>query len=300
VSKWRFVQTETRGYLLLVLGALFGILVPLWVDQNIKQAYMPISHVQSLDFEPKKTINTSKAIYSKDELSAKKKVSYFYFDPNKASVSDFQSLGLPEYLAKRIDHYRQKGGRFKNPESFAKIYGLKPEQYQLLLPYIKIEAPASLALAKSPVAAPALASDAKPVFTKKIIRPFDINKADTTQLIEISGVGGYSAKKILNFRNALGGFVSKQQILETRNIPQSVFESLLPMVLVDSPPKKLNINTATVENLDKHPYISIQQARVIVAYRAEHGPFQNFDDLKKIKVLNENTIASLLPYISFN
>jgi competence protein ComEA len=45
---------------------------------------------------------------------------------------------------------------------------------------------------------------------------------------------------------------------------------------------KININTATVDDLDKLPGIGSTRAGAIIAYRQEHGRFLQIEDLKKV------------------
>ena len=47
------------------------------------------------------------------------------FDPNTADSTTFLSLGLPSWMIKNILHYRHKQGKFRHPEDFQKIYGLR-------------------------------------------------------------------------------------------------------------------------------------------------------------------------------
>ena len=60
------------------------------------------------------------------------------FNPNTADSITFRRLGLPAWMAKNILHYRAKGGKFRKPEDFKKVYGMTEEQYSALLPYIHI------------------------------------------------------------------------------------------------------------------------------------------------------------------
>ena len=56
------------------------------------------------------------------------------FNPNTADSITFRRLGLPAWMAKNILHYRAKGGKFRKPEDFKKVYGMTEEQYSALLP----------------------------------------------------------------------------------------------------------------------------------------------------------------------
>lgn len=64
--------------------------------------------------------------------------SLFKFDPNKADSVTLTNLGIKNYIASNILKFRRKGGVFKTKESFAKVYGLTPEKFSELEPYIEI------------------------------------------------------------------------------------------------------------------------------------------------------------------
>ena len=65
-------------------------------------------------------------------------VTPFPFDPNRADSLTLRRLGLPGWMARNIVRYRERGGCFRHPEDFRKIYGLTDEQYAALEPYIRI------------------------------------------------------------------------------------------------------------------------------------------------------------------
>ena len=69
------------------------------------------------------------------------------FDPNQADSAELAALGLPVHVVRNVLKYRQKGGSFSTPESFARIYGLTETQYEELKPYIRI----SESFARKPV-----------------------------------------------------------------------------------------------------------------------------------------------------
>src|SRR6185436_20843184 len=102
----------------------------------------------------------------------------------------------------------------------------------------------------------------------------DINTADTTAFISLPGIGSKLAVRIVTFREKLGGFYSVLQIGETFGLPDSTFQKIKQYLKLENTTiKKININTATVDELKAHPYIKWSIANPIVAYRNEHGRF---------------------------
>lgn len=242
----------------------------------------------------------------------------FKFDPNAVSVAQWQQLGLPKWMAERIDKYRAKGGQFRKKEDLLKIYDFPADLYDQLEPYIQLptqSAPAYAARAQnsrenepSPGGYPSTNSNenrypnnypARPAYVKPVITAFDINTADTTQLAALKGIGAGRARQIIKFRDALGGFVSTTQFAEIFNIDSLSLSELEKFGRIDTPVRKISINTASPEDLDRSPYLSRRQAEIIVNYRTQHGAFASAEALKPIRILDAKTIERLTPYLSF-
>lgn len=246
--------------------------------------------------------------------SNKKAYKNFNFDPNTASVEQFESLGLPKFIAERIDKYRSKGGKFRKREDFAKIYGILPDTYERLEPFITLPSADDESLrtpqaeatnVERAVATTSPSEDKtienKPISpkisTKQPIR-FDLNTGDTTDFMKLKGIGSGYAKRIIKFRDMLGGFINAEQIKETYGLPPETVDELLKYGFVKNGVKKLKINQISLSEF-RHPYLKYQQAKVIIAYREQHGAFKNSEDLKQIKILDEASIMKILPYIEF-
>ncbi len=128
----------------------------------------------------------------------------------------------------------------------------------------------------------------------------DINTADSTILMKLPGIGQGFARRIINFRNKLGGFYSVDQIGETYGLPDSTFRKLKNNFVVHSSVKKININSATLEDLKAHPYIRFQIANSIVQYRLQHGVYKELTDLKNIMIISDPLFERLSHYISID
>jgi DNA uptake protein ComE-like DNA-binding protein len=129
----------------------------------------------------------------------------------------------------------------------------------------------------------------------------EINTADTAQLMLLKGVGGYFAKRIIKYRDRLGGFFNVSQIKEIYNFPVELTDQIAPQLSFNqSFIKKININTVVDSILDNHPYISRIEAKTLVAYRNKHGRFGNCDDLLKSITIQKEVSDRLCPYLMFD
>lgn len=245
-----------------------------------------------------------------------REVKPFPFDPNTVSVAGWQQLGLPRWLAQRIDKYRSKGGRFRKKEDLLRIYDFPPEAYEQLEAYIQLpgnvpsESSPSVAARPStdnvptgaPGNVPSPTPTATPVrerYTKPVPQPFDINTADSTQLIALKGIGSKLAARILRYRDDLGGFVSTAQYAEIYGLDSINLAQLTTYARIQSPVRKTPINTASAADLDRFPFLSRRQAEVIVNYRNQHGAYTSPESLKAIRILDARTIERLTPYLVF-
>ena len=240
----------------------------------------------------------------------------FAFDPNTADSTQLLRLGLKPWQVRSIYRYRAKGGVFSEPADFARVYGLTLKQYRELEPYIRIGRdyqPAarfvdSRRSAYGSSSGPssgssaghnghAVARDTVKYPTK--LRPSQhlaVNTADTTALKRVPGIGSYYARRIVAYREKLGGFSSVQQLREIEGMP----DEAIPYLTVDPKAiRKLHINKLTLSQLRKHPYLNYYQARDIVDYRRLQGPITSLSQLALLKDFTKHDIERLAPYIEY-
>jgi len=228
------------------------------------------------------------------------------FNPNTFTTTDWQARGLPEWLAKRLVKYRDVVGGFRAKEQLRKAYGLSDTTYARLAPYIQLpeQLPPHEARAYASRYPPAAGTETLPgKFARKPrnLQPFDLNAADTTQLMQIRGIGRGLSARVVAYRQQLGGFLRPDQLGEIyslRDAPDLV-DSLRKYTFVRPgfSPEALDVNNAPFEILQAHPYLGKRLARVVVAYRQQHGPFRQTADLRQIRILDEATYAKLQPYV---
>lgn len=216
----------------------------------------------------------------------------FYFDPNTATASEWKRLGLKDKTVATIQKYLSKGGHFYKAEDISKIWGLHPEDIKRLLPYVNIEQKKAEYIQTNPQTKQAS-------YVPKIIQAVDINVADTTAFIALPGIGSKLAQRIINFRDKLGGFNSVDQVGETFGLPDSTFQKIKSrLTSANIPVKKININTALIDEMKTHPYIRYAVANAILQYRTQHGKFSSVTDLKKIMIVTDDIYKKVEPYVT--
>ena len=192
-------------------------------------------------------------------------VERFPFDPNTADSTQLLRLGLSPWQVRNIYKYRAKGGIYRKPEDFAKLYGLTVKQYKSLQPYIRISEdyqPAATLYnnTREEYVRDTLKYPVKLKASEHII----LNLADTNQLKKVPGIGSGWARQIVAYRERLGGFYSTDQLLDIEGFP----EDALPYLQIQNPQlRKINVNKLTLNQLRQHPYIGFYRAKAIVDYR---------------------------------
>ena len=217
--------------------------------------------------------------------------SLFSFDPNKADSITFVKLGLRNYVASNILKFRSRGGVFKTKESFSKVYGLTPDKFKELEPYISIAVIAEAR--RDSVRTP------NKIKSSNVI--VELNSADTSQLMQVYGIGRGYAKGIVRFRQQTGGFVSVNQLRELYGMTDANFAKISPNCTVNiALVQKIRVNTASAEKLNVHPYISFYQAKAIYELRRNKGKLKSILDLKTLEEITPEQLAKLEPYLSFD
>ena len=219
----------------------------------------------------------------------------FPFDPNSASEAAFDSLGLRRDLSGRLIRYRSAGGRFRKPSDLLKLHGMDTAEFKRLEPWVRISGNASEI---NPNKGNGKGSGQRTNKILKTPRTFDLNRADTADFEAWPGIGYKTAARIIRYRTALGGFIHRDQLYEVWAIDSlTVFSMGKFHIASDFQPIRININMATEDDLEQHPYLSRQQARAILFYRYQHGNFKSVHDLRNIRQLDESVIRKIHPYL---
>lgn len=132
--------------------------------------------------------------------------------------------------------------------------------------------------------------------------PFiNINSADSIALRKLPGIGVKYSSRMVRYRNMLGGFHTKEQLLEVYGIDSVLFDRILPYLLIGQQDlRKININTCTEKNLKAHPYISNPVAKLVVKYREHHGFYQSLDELKSLPLIDEQLFRKIVVYLEID
>lgn len=210
------------------------------------------------------------------------------FDPNTASMEEMIQSGVPLIAAKRIIKYRNKGGKFYQKEKL-KNFGLSEQEYQKVSPYVHI------AQTSNPYPHnPESQAFKKPEEPSQL----HINTATEEELMKFKGIGPTFSRRIVNYRNKLGGFIHVEQLKEVYGLPDSTYLHISPRLVIDETQiRRISVNEASEEELAAHPYIGPKTAAYIVRLRQDLGGFKNIDELRQVPLINAEKYRKLVPYL---
>lgn len=292
-----FYYTKSERRVILLLLAIALLLLGIWaVMEYLRPVEVPVTLSESeeidsflANLEEQEKIHKSHT--PKNEIS----VVLQPFDPNTADSVLLRQLGLPVYIVRNILKYRAKGGVFRSPESFSRIYGLKEEVYQKLKPYITIAPLVSVSHVRTDTFRQL--KDTIPYIPKyeegTIV---DLNKADTSILKRIPGIGSTLARMIVVYRQRLGGFYDVSQLQE---VPHVGVELNKWFVVTPAGLHKIQVNSASLDKLRSHPYMDFYKAKAIMEYRRKRGKIKGLSQLSMFEEFTEKDLKRLSPYLTF-
>ena len=292
-----FYYTKSERRVILLLLAIALLLSGIWaVMEYLRPVEVPVTLSESEEIDSflanlEEQEKIRKSHTPKNEISAVLQP----FDPNTADSVLLRQLGLPVYIVRNILKYRAKGGVFRSPESFSRIYGLKEEVYQKLKPYITIAPLVSVSHVRTDTFRQL--KDTIPYIPKyeegTIV---DLNKADTSILKRIPGIGSTLARMIVVYRQRLGGFYDVSQLQE---VPHVRVELNKWFVVTPAGLHKIQVNSASLDKLRSHPYMDFYKAKAIMEYRRKRGKIKGLSQLSMFEEFTEKDLKRLSPYLTF-
>ena len=292
-----FYYTKSERRVILLLLAIALLLLGIWaVMEYLRPVEVPVTLYESEEIDSflanlEEQEKIRKSHTPKNEISAVLQP----FDPNTADSVLLRQLGLPVYIVRNILKYRAKGGVFRSPESFSRIYGLKEEVYQKLKPYITIAPLVSVSHVRTDTFRQL--KDTIPYIPKyeegTIV---DLNKADTSILKRIPGIGSTLARMIVVYRQRLGGFYDVSQLQE---VPHVRVELNKWFVVTPAGLHKIQVNSASLDKLRSHPYMDFYKAKAIMEYRRKRGKIKGLSQLSMFEEFTEKDLKRLSPYLTF-
>jgi len=211
------------------------------------------------------------------------------FDPNVADNNLMAKIGFNRKQINQIENYRNAGGEFVVKNDFRKIYSISDKDFKILENYILL--PSAIATAVE-----------EPLSEKKSADfEIEINTADSLALIKLKGIGPVYAGRIITYRKKLGGFYDKSQLLEVYGLDTNRYFKFIDNVIVDTAQmSKMDLNTATFNDLLNHPYFEYYLVKSIFNYKEAIGEFTSVEELRHVNLVYDQLFEKISPYLLVN
>ena len=207
-------------------------------------------------------------------------IRYFEFDPNLISYGELLTLGLSPAVARTLINYRESGGRFHSKADLLKVYGLEAADHKRLEPYIKI-----------PPAPEPAGKQREPML-------LELNGTDSLQLQGIYRIGPVFARRIIRYRDLLGGYYALEQLKEVYGLGDPQYREIIRHVFIDtSRLRKMDLNRVESRDLSGHPYLTPYQADALLAYRTYTGQWKDISEILQHQLIPDSVFQRIRPYL---
>lgn len=223
-------------------------------------------------------------------------VRIFPFNPN--FITDFKgyTLGMSVAEIDRLHEFRSKERYVNSAHEFQNVTKVSDSLLNTISPFLKFPEWTQNRKTKSTFKSNTFTQNNK---VKKVVWK-DLNTATAEDLRQVSGIGEKLSARIIKFRDRLGGFLVEEQLQDVYGLEADVVERALKGFKVVTKPDilKINVNTATAEELSKLIYLQKHVAKSIVNYRNLNGSINSLNELVKIEEFPSERINRIALYLS--
>lgn len=125
----------------------------------------------------------------------------------------------------------------------------------------------------------------------------DMNRADSSQFARLPGIGAVLSKRIVKYRDLLGGFYDIRQLLEVYGIDSHLYRRCLPFLRTDTLNlAKLDPNNDSFSRFLRHPYLEVADVERLFRFRRQHGFIGSLYDIRH-HIWGDSLFGVMRPYI---
>lgn len=236
--------------------------------------------------------------------------------------AQFVGMGLSPKTAASLLRFRDRGGEIQSLKDWYALRVLSDEEKQRIAPYVQIRESERNGVERTNMNAQNYRHNNPTNMNAQTYghnnptngkRPYpgdipqrqwsvqDLNRSDSADWDAIPGVGPATARRIIEYRDRLGGFLRLPQLLEIYGMDSARYEAILPFVRLDEPTniRRISLNRCSESELSAHPYAGRTLARRLIAFRERHGSLPPPDSLRTMRLygVDAERLNRLLPYL---
>ncbi|RIA10401.1 competence ComEA-like helix-hairpin-helix protein [Flavobacteriaceae bacterium MAR_2010_72] len=225
----------------------------------------------------------------------KNKPIIYPFNPNYITDYKGYTLGMSNEEIDRLLSFRAQDKWVNSAQEFQNVTKVSDSFLAIISPYFQF--PEWITNPKSGTSNYKIKNFESKTFAQKQ----DLNSATAEQLQKINGIGEALSDRIIKYRNKFnGGFIADIQLQDVYGLSPEVIERILNEFTVKTPRaiEKLNLNTATANQLVTIQYIDYEIAHHIIERRTLIEGYKSLDDLLKVKNFPVNKIEIIKLYLT--
>jgi len=229
----------------------------------------------------------------------KRKPKIYPFNPNFITDYKGYTLGMSTKEIDRLLHFRRQDKWINSVNQFQQVTQVSDSLLNKISPYFKF--PDWITNPKPRTFS--IYNKSKTIKTPKTFaQKIDLNLATAVQLQKVYGIGEAYSKRIINYRTKQKGFIADIQLQDVYGLSNEVIDRIKQEFTVKTPKTitKVNINTATRDQLVNVPYFDYELAHIVIEQRTLHEGFKSLDELKKVKDFPVNKIEIIKLYLTLD
>ena len=217
------------------------------------------------------------------------------FNPNFITDYKGYTLGLSITEIDRLHTFRADNKFVNSAAEFQKVTSVSDSLLGAISPYFKFP-DWTQKISQTSVK---VANTSLEIKVESHVQIKDLNSVTEEDLKNIIGIGDKLAERIVKFRDRLGGFLIDDQLSDVYGLKPEVVERTFRRFRVVEIPiiVKMDLNSATAQELSKLVYIQKSVAYGIVDYRNRNGGIYSFDELLEIEGFPADRINRIPLYL---
>jgi competence ComEA-like helix-hairpin-helix protein len=280
-------KRNRRGVFTLFFFSIIVVFTPRFLMLFETEDNIIVSSKDLESLEKSRSLFQNKYEHKKDYSKKNKyKVPERKFDPNQYSFEDWMKLGLSEKQVTVVLKFTNRG--IYSNEDLKKIFVIPEELFNKIKDSTYFPQKETLSKIEREL------NQDRP--TTILV---DLNKSTVEEFTKINGIGPFYAKQIIRYREQLGGYHSKEQLLEVWKMNLETYEKLKDYIFIQKGEiNKISLNSTNINELNNHPYLNWNQANSIIKMRDQRGGFNSINDIKESVLIDEETFEKLVPYLT--
>lgn len=281
-SHFKFSKSQRNGIFLLVI--IIVTLQGVYFFVDFSNSEYPVNTEELKRYEQE--IDSLKQI-EREESALK----IYPFNPNYITDYKGYTLGMSTDEIDRLLRFRDQGDWINSIKQFQEVTKVSDSLLNQISPYFKFPE-----WVTNPKQNNSYSNNKPKTFAEKN----DLNKVTAEQLQTINGIGAYYSEQIIKLRSKfVGGFIADVQLQDVNGLTPEVIEKITNEFTVKTSRQiqKMNLNTATVDQLVTIQHIDYEVAYNIIEQRQLREGYKSLDELTKVKDFPVNKIEIIKLYL---